>query len=257
VKTDFVSVTEMAGDDITQEQVQRLCNRYYWAGQFCKGLDVVEVACGSGPGLGYLNSISKSFEAGDYSEKILETLHRHYQQRITIKQYDAQKMPYENQSKDIIIIFEALYYLPQPDRFVAECKRVVRKNGKILVATANKDLFDFNPSPYSHEYHGVVELNALFNRHGFKCEFWGDTPVGSVSLKQKILRPVKKLVVMSGLMPKTTAGKKLFKKIVFGKLIPMPKEITAETCPIIKATPLQPTKADTTHKVIFCAATLE
>jgi ubiquinone/menaquinone biosynthesis C-methylase UbiE len=257
VITDFVSVTEMAGDDITREQVQRICNRYYWAGQFCKGMDAVEVACGSGPGLGYLNNISKSFEAGDYSKKILETVRRHYQERILIRQFDAQNMPYENQSKDIIIIFEALYYLPDPEKFVSECKRVLRKGGRILVANANKDLFDFNPSPYSHKYHGVVELNFLFNQFGFKSEFWGDTPVDSVSIKQKILRPVKKMIVISGLMPKTTAGKKLFKKIVFGKLVPMPQEITAETCPIIKPSPLKPTQADTIHKVIFCAAVLE
>ena len=29
----YVSVTEIAGDEVTQEQVDRLCNRYYWAGQ--------------------------------------------------------------------------------------------------------------------------------------------------------------------------------------------------------------------------------
>jgi ubiquinone/menaquinone biosynthesis C-methylase UbiE len=257
VITDFVSVTEMAGDDISQEQVQRICNRYYWANQFCQGMDVVEVACGSGPGLGYLHNISKSFEAGDYSEKILETVHRYYQERIVIRQFDAQNMPYQDQSKDIIIIFEALYYFPCPEKFVSECKRILRKGGKVLIANANKDLFDFNPSPYSHEYHGVAELNSLFSRFGFKCEFWGDTPVDSVSFKQKLLRPVKKMIVMSGLMPKTTAGKKLFKKIVFGKLIPMPQEITADTCPVLKPSPLKTAQADTTHKVIFCAASLE
>ena len=28
---DYISVTEIAGDEVTQEQVDRLCNRYYWA----------------------------------------------------------------------------------------------------------------------------------------------------------------------------------------------------------------------------------
>ena len=39
---DYVSVTEIAGDEVTQEQIDRLCNRYYWAGQCCSGKDVVE-----------------------------------------------------------------------------------------------------------------------------------------------------------------------------------------------------------------------
>ncbi len=52
--TDFISVTEIAGDEVTQEQADRLCNRYYWAGRYCSGKDVVEAACGPGQGLGYL-----------------------------------------------------------------------------------------------------------------------------------------------------------------------------------------------------------
>jgi hypothetical protein len=43
---DYVSVTEIAGDEVTQEQINRLCNRYYWACLHCSGKDVVEVACG-------------------------------------------------------------------------------------------------------------------------------------------------------------------------------------------------------------------
>lgn len=33
MSNDYISVTEIAGDEVTQEQVDRLCNRYYWAGQ--------------------------------------------------------------------------------------------------------------------------------------------------------------------------------------------------------------------------------
>ena len=39
-----------------------------------------------------------------------------------------------------------------------------------------------------------------------------------------MLRQVKKLAVMLGIMPKTTAGKKWLKRIVFGGLVEMPVE---------------------------------
>jgi len=225
MNNDYISVTEIAGDEVTQEQIDRMCNRYYWAGQYCSGKDVVEVACGTGQGLGYLSGIARSIEAGDYSEKILSIASRHYGDRIILRQFDAQDMPFEDRSKDVIIIFEALYYIPDADRFVKECARVLRPGGKVLVANANKDLFDFNPSPHCYEYHGVRELKVLFERHGFETEFFGDTPVEGVSMRQKILRPVKKLVVTLGIMPKTTAGKKWLKRIVFGGLVEMPAEI--------------------------------
>ena len=34
----------------------------------------------------------------------------------------------------------------------------------------------------------------------------------------------------AGLLPKTMAGKKLLKRLVFGELVPMPAEITAGMC---------------------------
>ncbi len=37
MSNNYISVTEIAGDEVTQEQIDRLCNRYYWAGQYCKG----------------------------------------------------------------------------------------------------------------------------------------------------------------------------------------------------------------------------
>lgn len=254
---DYVSVTEISGDEVTQEQIDRLCNRYYWAGQYCEGKDVVEAACGTGQGLGYLSRIARSLEAGDYSDEILSIARRHYGERIAIQQFDAQKMPFEDQSKDVIILFEAIYYIPDAEKFVEECACMLRPGGKVLIATANKDLYDFNPSPHTYKYYGMVELNELFARHGFKTEFFGYMPVGEVSIRQRVLRPVKKLAVMLGIMPKTTAGKKWLKRIVFGGLVDMPVEITAETSQYVEPTRISSSKPDTGHKVIYCVANLD
>ena len=282
---DYISVTEIAGDEVTREQIDRLYNRYYWAGQYCSDKDVVEAACGTGQGLGYLAGIAGSLEAGDYSDEILYIVRRHYGERITLRQFDAQDMPFADKSKDVIILFEAIYYIPDAERFVKECTRVLRLGGKVLVATANKDLYDFNPSSHSYKYYGVMELNDLFTKHGFKTEFFGDTPVGGVSRRQRILRPIKRLVVTLGIMPKSMAGKKFLKKIVFGNLVKMPAEIGPQITQIdadLKATTdgpqitrsekddktlyrgryVEPDKisseeANSSHKVIYCVATLD
>ena len=254
---DYLSVTEIAGDEVSQEQIDRLCNRYYWAAQYCKAKDVLEVACGSGQALGYLNRISKTFEACDYSEDLLAIARRHYGNSIKLQRCDAADMPYTDHSKDVIILFEAIYYLPDAEKFVRECKRLLRIGGKVLIATANKDLYDFNPSPHSYRYYGAVELRDLFSKHGFKCDLFGGTPVESVSLRQKLLRPVKKMVVSLGLMPKSMTGKKLLKRLVFGNLIAMPAEIDEGTAQYVAPNPITADVPDTHHKVIYCAATLE
>lgn len=33
--TDFLDVTEIAGDDVTREQVVRIFHRYAWAAEYC------------------------------------------------------------------------------------------------------------------------------------------------------------------------------------------------------------------------------
>lgn len=256
MENDFLSVTELAGDDATAEQVDRICQRYYWAGEHCRGKDVLEAACGTGQGAGYLAGLAKSYCAGDFSERILEIARAHYDGRVAFRRFDAQEMPFGDGSFDVVVLFEAIYYLPSAERFVSECRRVLRPGGKVLIATANKDLYDFNPSPHSVAYYGIPELRDVFARNGFSTAFFGNTPVDGLSFRQRMLRPVKKFVVDRGLMPKTMAGKKFFKRLVFGSLVPMPAEVLPGTSPRQEPVPLSSDRPDARHKVIYCVATL-
>lgn len=252
--TDFLDVTELAGEPISLEQLERLHHRYAWAARLCAGKDVVELACGSGAGLGLLQKVACSFEAADLSAAILERVRRHYGQRIRLRQFDAQTMPYEDQSKDVLLIFEAIYYMPDVDRFILECRRVLRPGGCVLVVTCNKDLFDFNPSPQSHTYLGVAELTDRFGAAGFGVRCYGYFPVKRMSGTQLLLRPVKRLAVSLGLMPRTMRGKRLLKRLIFGKPAVMPLEIENPPGIFEEPTALPPGVPDRDHKIIYCVA---
>lgn len=252
---DFLALTEVSGDDVTREQVARLARRYYWAGRYCRGQDVLEVACGTGQGIGYLGSLARSITAGDFWAPALQVARRHYGSRFDFLQFDAQDMPFRDGGFDVVLNFEALYYIKDVDQFFGEARRVLRPGGRLLIATANKDLYDFNPSPHSHRYLGVLELEEELSRHGFTTEVFADTPLGTVSIRQRALRPVKALASRLGLIPRSMAGKKLLKRLVFGGLVSMPPEIDAGTAPNVEPVPLAPGRPDHAHKVIFCAAT--
>ena len=249
---DYLSVTELSGSEVSREQVERLFHRYRWAAEYCKNKDVAEIACGTGSGLGLLQEISGTFEAGDYARPMLDRVRAHYGDRIKLRQFDAQDMPYADASKDVLIIFEAIYYLPDIDRFISECRRVLRPNGYLLIATANKDLSDFNPSPYSHRYLGVRELMEEFRALGSHIEMFGFLTVDEVSWVQRLLRPVKRLVVKLGLMPKTMGGKKFLKRLVFGPPVIMPAEVSADDFKYSQPEPLSLESRDRRHKVIYC-----
>ena len=101
-----------------------------------------------------------------------------------------------------------------------------------------------------------VSWTAMNLRNGFGVECFGYLRVGQASLRQWFLRPVKKLVVSSGLMPRTMRGKRLLKRLVFGSLVPMPAEIDESTGSYVEPTPVPSDVPDRWHKVIYCAARL-
>jgi SAM-dependent methyltransferase len=252
----FADVTELAGQKISAEQLERTCNRYYWAKTFVENRDILEAGCGAGQGLGYLSRYARSVVAGDVSAEVMNRAQETYGDTIELKVFDATSIPWADQSFDSLLLFEAIYYLPDVDAFFQEARRVLRPGGHLLIATANKDLYDFNPSPFSVCYYGVKELGDLCDRHGFESKFWGFIDLSNVSLRQRILRPVKSIASRLGLIPKTMSGKELLKKIFFGTMVDMPASILDTPVDFVEPTTIPGKLPDNRHKVIYCAARL-
>jgi len=251
----YFSVTEIAGNKVTKEQMDRMYHRYYWASRYCKNKNVIELACGTGPGLGLINNIASNLIASDIDDEILLIAKNYYKSRIKIEHANATLLPYNNNSIDIIIIFEAIYYLENFQIFIDECVRVLTNNGKLLISSANSDLFDFNPSPYSFEYYGVRELSKKLKNSKFEIKFYGYLSIKEVSLIQRVLRPIKKILVAFNIFPKSMKAKEFLKKIVFGSLVTMPNELS-EDYNYIEPTIIDSAKPNKDFKVIYCEATI-
>ena len=251
----FSIVTEAGGEPVSRAQIDRFVQRYLWAGSLCQGGDSLEVACGTGPGLGYLASVSRSLLAGDYSAEVLRAAVRHYGERIPLIRLDGQSLPLAALSLDTVILFEAIYYIPDIGRFLAECARVLRPGGKLLIATANRDLYDFNPSPFSVRYLNPPELDQALRDHGFSAQFFGGSPVNQNSMFAHALRWVKRFAVRWNLIPGSMHGKRLLKRLVFGKLVLMPVELKQDNAIYEAPTPINGSGPDRVHQVIYCVAT--
>lgn len=235
--------------------MERFHQRYIWAGSIGAGHDVLEMACGTGPGLGHLQAVSKRFAAGDIDESVLDHARRHYGNRVDLRRFDASSTPFPDASFDVVILFEAIYYIPDVEALLREVRRLLRPGGRFLLATANKDLFDFNPSPYSQRYYNPPELKDLLARHCFDAEFYAGSPVGADGPRQQLVRGVKKLAVALRLIPNSMNGKRLLKRLVFGKLVPMPLELAVNDATYQAPVPIPPDQPDTRHQVIYCIAT--
>lgn len=255
-KNEFVTVTETPGVKVSQEQLSRLYARYRFALDFCKDKDVLEVACGAGQGLGYLAKVARRIVGGDIDEKNLDFARKHYAgKNIELRVLDAHKLPFEDGTFDVIILYEAIYYLSRPEDFLKETYRVLRKNGVVIICTVNNEWSGFNPSPYSVRYYSAQELRSMLKDNGFRdASLFGDCPVKEDTLKDKVIAVIKRMAVSLHLMPKTMKGKEFLKRVFFGKLQTLPEEICDNITPYTEPAALGDNSNNGRYKVIFAVA---
>ena len=254
--TDYTIVTETPGIKASKEQLARLYQRYHFALSFCRDKEVLEVACGAGQGLGYLAKVAKRMVGGDIDENNLRFAREHYQGRDNIELHwlDAHDLPFPDKSFDVVILYEAIYYLAHPDIFLDQCHRIIKKGGMLIICTVNKDWPDFNPSPYSTRYFSADELYQLLNERFFNVKLYGAFETATDSLKDKITSIMKRTATSLNMIPRSMKGKEIFKRIFFGKLVPLPAEIEEGMAEYISPVPIPGDSPNSQYKVIYAEA---
>jgi len=253
--TDFTTVTELPGSQATREQRARLYHRYYTAGNYTAGKRVLEVACGAGLGLGYLARTASSVVGGDYTENLLRIAQSHYQGRVPLVRLDAHHLPFRDRAFDLVVLFEAIYYLGQAEQFIAESRRVLSDGGILLIGTVNKDWSEFTPSALSTRYFSIPELRDLLTQHGFaNLEFFGGFPTTATSPQQKIVSLIRRIAVVLNLVPKTLGAREYLKRLFYGRLTPLKPEVEdgmAELYPLI---PIPSDSPNSQYKILYAVA---
>lgn len=255
-QSDFTTVTELPGIGATPETLSMLFTRYAVAAELGEGKDVLEVACGPGIGLGYLLKHARSLTAGDYDPRIVAQAQSQYEGRLRILELDAMSLPLADQSYDLVILLEALYFVPAPEKFFAEAKRVLRPGGKLFLATPNPQYKSFNPAPFTSKYYTAAEFTDVLGKHGFVVETQVGFPEGKRGMKSKVFGLLRKIAVGLNLIPKTMGGKELIKKLIYGKLEPFPLELDESTGERHQFVSTAPGLDLAEFKVLYCIATL-
>ncbi len=236
----YLAVTEVPGAGATAEQLAMLYTRYHLAAGLAEGGGVLEVACGPGMGLGYLSTKAKRVTGGDYDGQLLKMGRAHYGTRMPLTCLDAHHLPFRDGAFDLVILFEAIYYLKKVDHFLAEARRILRSGGGVLICSANKERHGFRPSPFSVSYFSASDLRRLLTRHDFAAQLYAAFPVAP-SLRRNSRGAARWLANAVRLSP---GAKALAKRILFGKPTPFPHEVTegmvepAELVPVVDDFPV-------------------
>lgn len=257
-KTDsFLTVSETPGQGATPEQFSMLMTRYERAAELSVDKEVLEVACGSGIGLGLLARRARRVVAGDYDQAHVQAARSHYRDRIHLLQLDAHHLPFKDNSFDVVMLMEALYYLADSARFVAEAGRILRPGGILYINSANREWALFNPSPFSQRYCSAGELQSLMSGAGFATCMYAGFPDVRRGLKSQILSGVRRAAVRLGLIPRTMSGKEKLKRLLYGKLTPLPAELEPNMGEVQALVPILPGQVVTDYKVLYALGTLK
>lgn len=248
--------TERAGEPVTDEQILRNYSRYAWARQYCRDKRVLEIACGTGQGLGLLMDVAQSLVVTDIDRMHIGQVRNRYGGRAKTILAKPSALPLATATADIVVIYEALYFFADLDAVVEEVKRVLARPGCLLLSLPNKDMVDFSPSPYAVRYFGAADLGRYLTSFGFDVSVFGDFPTSNRGLGDKARTMLKWAANSSGIFPHSLRAKNALKRLFFGPLKSMPEVLTYGSYDVRPPSPLTAREPDREHKVLLAHAAI-
>lgn len=158
--------------------------RYLAIGEIAKGKKVLDIASGSGYGTAMIAKNADHVVGVDISADSVAYAKEHYgAKNVTYLEGDGQSIPCEDESFDIVVSFETIEHLKDYEKFLNECKRVLRKDGLFLLSTPNDKEFAEGNHFHLHEFEHKELDNLLkkyfsHTKHYYQATWIGNT-VGS------------------------------------------------------------------------------
>jgi SAM-dependent methyltransferase len=252
---DYHAITETPQQLASIEQIARLYHRYRFARSFIESGKVLEAACGSGMGLGFLAGKSSFVIGGDIDRKnAYQALSINEDPSVCIEILDCHDLPFKNQSFDFVLLFEAIYYLHTPERFIREAQRVLKENGVLMIGSVNKDWSDFHASPCAQRYFAVPDLLDLLRPSFPKVEMYGAFPTAQKGNLALLLSFLKRAAIRFDLIPGSLSARARLKRLFFGPLYPLPDRIFENMTPYQAPAVIPFDQPNRDFKIIYAVA---
>ena len=152
--------------------------RYVFASQFVKDKVVLDVACGSGYGSNHMmKKGAYMVVGGDVSKEAIRDAIRFYRgERAYYLILDAQRLPFKNNSFDIVVCFETIEHLHRYEDFIKEIKRILKTNGVFICSTPNKAAHTKRSPYHVHEF-TIDEFRSLLEKYFKDVTLYGYYPL--------------------------------------------------------------------------------
>ncbi|MFF5992253.1 class I SAM-dependent methyltransferase [Prauserella flavalba] len=140
---------------------------------YCTDATVLEAGCGEGYGAALIARHARRVLALDYDEQAIAHVGRRYPGVGPVRGNLA-FLPVGTATVDVVANFQVIEHLWDQNGFLAECLRVLRPGGRLLVTTPNRLTFtpgsDTPLNPYHTRELAPSELDGLLRANGFEVE---------------------------------------------------------------------------------------
>jgi SAM-dependent methyltransferase len=134
---------------------------------FVQGASVLEAGCGEGYGAAALRERARSVLAVDYDVPAATHARATYPE-IDVVRGDLQRLPLADGAVEVVSNLQVIEHLWDQPAFIAECARVLRPAGTLLITTPNRITFspgrDTPLNPFHTRELSAAELAELLDR---------------------------------------------------------------------------------------------
>jgi SAM-dependent methyltransferase len=149
--------------------------RYAFAEPWCRGKEVLDVACGAGYGSAHLAASAARVVGGDVSEEAIAYARERYAApNVEFMTLDATALPFPDDSFDAVCSFETIEHLADRDAYLAEVARVLRLDSAFIVSTPRAEATTERPeNPFHLVEYSAADFERLLRGRFDAVELYG------------------------------------------------------------------------------------
>ena len=127
--------------------------RYWLAADLASGLDVLDAGCGVGYGAEMIARAGASRVVGiDLAPEAIATASERAGELADFQVGDVQDLPFDEGSFDLVVCFEVLEHLEDPEPAITALKGVLREGGLLIVSSPNRGVYPPGNPHHLHEF---------------------------------------------------------------------------------------------------------
>jgi SAM-dependent methyltransferase len=127
--------------------------RYWWATTMVEGKTVLDAGCGTAYGTRILAEAGASTVVGvDVAEGVLAAARPGQPPSVSLEAADVQNLPYDHGTFDVVVCFEVIEHVADPELALDELARVIADNGLLCVSSPNRRTYIEGNPHHRHEY---------------------------------------------------------------------------------------------------------